>query len=97
MKRLSYYKFRLAILEKFVEEVNLVKPSPAEQTASHFPKRIIEKNEKGKVMTKQCKVCYQKNVGKDTVPQCPQCPDARGLCIEKCFEASQSVVLKFFL
>lgn len=85
-KRLSYYNFRLAVLEKILPEVNTAKPNPVKQVASHFPVKIEGKNESGRVLRKRCKVCWKNKVRKDSSYHCTVCPDAPGLCIGKCFE-----------
>lgn len=39
----------------------------------------------GKAKRKRCKVCYSKNIRKDTSYYCPACPGSPGLCLGECF------------
>lgn len=86
-KRLSFYDFRLAVLEKLLPEQGpKLNRSSRPQVAEHFPRKVDQKNEHGKSKRKRCRVCSSKNIRKDTLYYCNVCPGEPGLCLEPCFK-----------
>ena len=53
-------------------------------TERHFVEQIPPTEGKQKAQ-KRCKVCYKKNIRKETRYYCPSCPSTPGLCYYPCF------------
>lgn len=83
-KQMSFYDFRLAVLEKLLPDgENEVQEKV--KCSEHLPVKITITNEKGKTLRKRCRACWKQKVRKDTIYHCPICPDQPGLCLGKCF------------
>lgn len=50
----------------------------------HYP-QYIPPNPKKRTPTKRCRVCYKKNVRRESRYCCPACPEMPGLCLKSCF------------
>ncbi|KAJ8938915.1 hypothetical protein NQ314_011291 [Rhamnusium bicolor] len=85
-KHISFYDFRLAVLEKMLPEDGTKAKAPIRRSASHLPQKIAKRTAQGKTCRKKCRVCFKKNIRKDSLYHCTMCPDSPGLCLEPCFE-----------
>ncbi|XP_050516259.1 piggyBac transposable element-derived protein 4-like [Diabrotica virgifera virgifera] len=88
--KMSYYKFRLSILEKLLPEkcqgTAVVTAEVAVTSGvNHTPSKIELHNEHGKTLRKKCRTCNKNKIRKDTIYHCQECPDKPGLCLGKCF------------
>ena len=54
-------------------------------TERHFLEQIPPTANKRKAQ-KRCRVCYKKDIRKETCYYCPSCPSQPGLCYYPCFE-----------
>ncbi|XP_063932857.1 piggyBac transposable element-derived protein 4-like isoform X2 [Zophobas morio] len=84
--RANFYDFRLNIIENLVGGTKQEKPKKAVPEGVHLPASLPKAEAtKGRVQRKDCKVCYQNKIRKQTNFYCPKCKDKPGLCLEPCF------------
>lgn len=86
--KMSYYDFRITVIKKLLSfkqtKEQTYNKAGVKTTGSHYPQK--SSNDSGRAKRKRCKMCYSKNIRKDTPYFCPDCPDSPGLCLENCFQ-----------
>lgn len=85
-RRLSYYDFRLAVLEEILPKKHSIAELRITKLGTkHFLEKIERKNQAKRVLRKRCRICWAKKIRKDSSYHCTQCIDKPGLCVGKCF------------
>lgn len=86
------YDFRLDVIKNLLSSRSTPSIRPAIMNVSHTISKIEKKakeikgsQESKRVSRKECKVCRQKKIRKQTVYECKTCPGNPGFCLE-CFE-----------
>lgn len=85
--RINSYDFRQAVLEELLPRpVNITRtPEQAVQIRRHALVMSGERDNRGRIKRKRCRVCHTKKVLKRTPYHCGTCVDNPGLCPE-CFD-----------
>lgn len=87
-KRLSYYDFRMAVIEEILPEETRPKPSNQKSTqrvSEHTLEKIEIRGKDNRILRKRCRSCWKNGIRKDSPYHCTKCPDAPGLCVGTCF------------
>lgn len=89
--KLSFYKFRLSVLEKLlhIDQANIIVKRERDVTR-HIPTKISTTNKKGETSRKRCRVCSRHKIRKSTLYHCERCDSKPGLCVGECFELFHS-------
>lgn len=82
-KKVSFYEFRLNIIENLLGRQETPKPTKLPEIV-HLPSQL-QMSEGGKTMRKDCRICRTNKNRKATNFCCTMCPDTPGLCLEPCF------------
>lgn len=91
--KMTLYDYRLSIIDKLLPEKRapvVATLSRARTQVPHKISKITEKNAKGKLKRKMCRMCSKiAKKRKDTIWHCEMCNEKPGLCFE-CFDAYHS-------
>ena len=81
---IPYYNFRLAIISSLLaEKLDITTLKPARVDQDHTPEKLPKVD--GKQQRKRCRVCYCKNIIKNSMYNCPGCPGNPALCLSASF------------
>lgn len=90
--KMTLYDYRLSIIDKLLPEKRapIATVSRARTQMPHKISKITEKNVKGKLKRKMCRMCSKiAKKRKDTIWHCEMCNEKPGLCFE-CFDPYHS-------